>query len=46
MVANTASLVQKNIGAVDAAAMDTNAACSGFLYALQATTAQIQAGYD
>ncbi|KPH63458.1 3-oxoacyl-ACP synthase [Pseudoalteromonas porphyrae] len=44
MVANTASLVQKNIGAVGAAAMDTNAACSGFLYALQAATAQIQAG--
>lgn len=30
MVANTASLVQKNIGAVGAAACDTNAACSGF----------------
>lgn len=44
MVANTASLVQKNIGAVGAAAMDTNAACSGFLYAIQAATAQIQAG--
>ena len=44
MVANTASLVQKNIGAVGAAAMDTNAACSGFLYALQAATAQIRAG--
>ena len=44
MVANTASLVQKNIGAVGAAACDTNAACSGFLYALQNATAQIQAG--
>ncbi|CAH9058314.1 3-oxoacyl-[acyl-carrier-protein] synthase 3 protein 2 [Pseudoalteromonas haloplanktis] len=44
VVANTASLVQKNIGATGAAAMDTNAACSGFLYALQAATAQIQAG--
>jgi len=44
MVANTASLVQKSIGAVGAAAMDTNAACSGFLYAIQAATAQIQAG--
>ena len=44
MVANTASLVQKNIGAVGAAAMDTNAACSGFLSAIQAATAQIQAG--
>ncbi|KZN46171.1 ketoacyl-ACP synthase III [Pseudoalteromonas luteoviolacea] len=44
MVANTASLVQKNIGATGAAACDTNAACSGFLYALQNATAQIQAG--
>ncbi|MBE3675145.1 MULTISPECIES: ketoacyl-ACP synthase III [Pseudoalteromonas] len=44
VVANTASQVQKNIGATGAAAMDTNAACSGFLYALQAATAQIQAG--
>jgi 3-oxoacyl-[acyl-carrier-protein] synthase-3 len=44
MVANTASMVQKNIGAVGAAACDTNAACSGFLYALQLATAQIQAG--
>ncbi|MCG7548005.1 ketoacyl-ACP synthase III [Pseudoalteromonas sp. Of7M-16] len=44
MVANTASLVQKNIGASGAAACDTNAACSGFLYALQNATAQIQAG--
>lgn len=44
VVANTASQVQKNIGAIGAAAMDTNAACSGFLYALQAATAQINAG--
>ncbi|MBQ4850911.1 ketoacyl-ACP synthase III [Pseudoalteromonas sp. MMG012] len=44
MVANTASLVQKNIGAQGAAACDTNAACSGFLYAIQNATAQIQAG--
>ncbi|MFC3034772.1 ketoacyl-ACP synthase III [Pseudoalteromonas fenneropenaei] len=44
MVANTASLVQKNLGAVGAAACDTNAACSGFLYALQLATAQIRAG--
>ncbi|KID55702.1 3-oxoacyl-ACP synthase [Pseudoalteromonas luteoviolacea] len=44
MVANTASLVQKNIGATGAAACDTNAACSGFLYALQNATAQIQSG--
>ncbi|WP_462172122.1 beta-ketoacyl-ACP synthase 3 [Pseudoalteromonas xiamenensis] len=44
MVANTASLVQKNIGAVGAAACDTNAACSGFLYAMQLATAQIRTG--
>ncbi|MBQ4810753.1 ketoacyl-ACP synthase III [Pseudoalteromonas luteoviolacea] len=44
IVANTASLVQKNIGAIGAAACDVNAACSGFLYALQNATAQIQAG--
>jgi 3-oxoacyl-[acyl-carrier-protein] synthase-3 len=44
VVANSASLVQKNIGATGAAACDTNAACSGFLYALQNATAQIQAG--
>ncbi|MFY8351422.1 ketoacyl-ACP synthase III [Pseudoalteromonas sp. SSM20] len=44
LVANTASQVQKNIGAKGAAACDVNAACSGFLYALQNATAQIQAG--
>ncbi|SFB97910.1 ketoacyl-ACP synthase III [Pseudoalteromonas denitrificans] len=44
LVANTASLVQKNIGATGAAACDMNAACSGFLYALQAATAQIKSG--
>ncbi|CCQ10152.1 3-oxoacyl-[acyl-carrier-protein] synthase,KASIII [Pseudoalteromonas luteoviolacea B = ATCC 29581] len=44
MVANTASMVQKNIGAIGAAACDTNAACSGFLYAMQLATAQIRAG--
>ncbi|AOT10485.1 ketoacyl-ACP synthase III [Pseudoalteromonas luteoviolacea] len=44
LVANTASLVQKNLGATGAAACDTNAACSGFLYALQNATAQIQSG--
>ncbi|WKE67237.1 ketoacyl-ACP synthase III [Gallaecimonas kandeliae] len=44
MVANTASQVQHDIGATNAAACDANAACSGFLYALQMATAQIQAG--
>lgn len=44
MVANTASLVQKNIGAMGAAACDVNAACSGFIYALQNATAQIRSG--
>lgn len=44
LVANTASEVQQKIGANGAAACDVNAACSGFLYALQNATAQIQAG--
>jgi 3-oxoacyl-[acyl-carrier-protein] synthase-3 len=44
LVANTASEVQKLIGATGAAACDVNAACSGFLYALQNATAQIKAG--
>ena len=44
MVANTASEVQQRIGATNAATCDTNAACSGFLYALQMATAQIQSG--
>jgi 3-oxoacyl-[acyl-carrier-protein] synthase-3 len=44
LVANTASLVQKNLNAMGAAACDVNAACSGFLYALQNATAQINAG--
>ena len=44
MVANTASEVQQRLGAKGAATCDSNAACSGFLYALQMATAQIQAG--
>ncbi|WP_105258768.1 ketoacyl-ACP synthase III [Pseudoalteromonas sp. T1lg88] len=44
VVANTASEVQQRLGATGAAACDSNAACSGFLYALQMATAQIQAG--
>ncbi|MFY8275255.1 ketoacyl-ACP synthase III [Pseudoalteromonas sp. SSDWG2] len=44
VVANTASEVQQILGANGAAACDANAACSGFLYALQMATAQIQAG--
>ena len=44
IIANTASQVQKNIGATGAAACDMNAACSGFLYSLQNATAQIRAG--
>lgn len=44
MVANTASLVQQQLGATNAAACDVNAACSGFLYALQNATAQIKSG--
>ncbi len=44
LVANTASQVQQTIGAKNAAACDVNAACSGFLYALQNATAQIRTG--
>lgn len=44
LVANTASEVQQALGATNAAACDANAACSGFLYALQMASSQIQAG--
>lgn len=39
-----ACLVQKELGACHAAAFDINAACSGFLYALNTVDAYIQAG--
>lgn len=44
IIPSTASLVQKNLGATDAAAFDLTAACTGFIYALQNATAQIRIG--
>lgn len=41
---NTASMVQKAIGAVNASGYDLNAACSGFLFALNAADAFINTG--
>ena len=40
----TACSVQKEIGAVNAAAFDLNAACSGFIVAYQMAAGQIKAG--
>lgn len=40
----TACLVQSNLGIKGCAAFDVSAACSGFLYALDAATKQIQCG--
>lgn len=40
----TACLVQEEIGAVNAAAFDFNAACSGFIYGLQLADALIRGG--
>lgn len=40
----TACLVQEKIGASNAWAYDVSAACSGFVYALDAATRQIEAG--
>lgn len=44
LIPNTASMVQKIIGAENAAAVDMGAACTGFLYALQSATAQVRIG--
>ncbi|MGB0986131.1 MAG: ketoacyl-ACP synthase III [Pseudoalteromonas spongiae] len=44
LVPNTASMVQKLIGAKNAAAFDLGAACTGFLYALQNASAQVRIG--
>ena len=41
---STACMVQKELGAVNAAAFDLNAACSGFLFALNTADAYFQAG--
>ena len=40
----TACLVQKNLGATGAAAYDVSAACSGFVYALDAAARRIETG--
>lgn len=40
----TACLVQKNLGANSAAAFDVSAACSGFVYALDAAVRRIETG--
>lgn len=44
MCPNTASIVQDAIGARNAAAIDINSACTGFLYALHIGTNLIKAG--
>jgi len=41
---STASLVQDRLGATNAGAMDLNAACAGFVYALNTGTAYIESG--
>lgn len=41
---STASIVQDKLGAIKAGALDLNAACSGFVYALIMATGQIEAG--
>ena len=43
-VPNAATMVQAKIGATSAAAMDLNAACSGFLFALSTADQMIRAG--
>ncbi|MEA4846205.1 MAG: beta-ketoacyl-ACP synthase III [Clostridiaceae bacterium] len=45
MFPSTACIVQKNIGAVNAAAFDLEAACSGFLYGLAVAENFIKTGY-
>lgn len=40
----TACIVQRKLGAVNAAAYDLSAACSGFVYALSNAVAQIESG--
>ncbi|MGL5039997.1 MAG: ketoacyl-ACP synthase III [Aeromonas sp.] len=41
---NCASAVQQNIGAMNAAVFDLNAACTGFVYALSVATSLVQSG--
>ena len=40
----TACIVQRKLGAINAAAFDLSAACSGFIYALSNAVAQIESG--
>ncbi|MGI6586702.1 MAG: ketoacyl-ACP synthase III [Gracilibacteraceae bacterium] len=44
MFPSTACIVQKNIGAVNAAAFDLEAACAGFLYGLSIADSLVKAG--
>lgn len=44
IIPSTASVVQKHLGAWNAAAMDMNAACSGFVYGLVVGTNMIRGG--
>lgn len=44
MLPNNASIIQKNIGAVNATCFDINAACSGFLFALNTANAYLSSG--
>ncbi len=44
LLPNIASKVQQNLGVVGAATFDLNAACTGFIYALETATRLIQAG--
>jgi len=44
MFPSTACIVQKNIGAVNAAAFDLEAACAGFLYGLAIADSLVRAG--
>ncbi|TAA48628.1 MULTISPECIES: ketoacyl-ACP synthase III [Corallincola] len=44
LVPNIASKVQRQLGAINAASMDVNAACTGFVYCLELATRMIQGG--
>ncbi|MBT8203615.1 MAG: ketoacyl-ACP synthase III [Acidimicrobiia bacterium] len=44
LLPSAASLVQDRLGAVNAGAVDQNAACSGFLYSLITASGMVQAG--
>lgn len=44
MLPNNASIIQKNIGAINASCFDLNAACSGFLFALNTANAYLSSG--